>query len=235
MEQSIHYQQILNLGKKLVKLYDKPDDEDFTLKWMSNYLAENILKAERESDPEKRESLQNDIFKTILNLWERRRNFPPNYVPLDGLASFTDIINSFDNNQEEENAHYWRRFRQYEDKTSWGKYLYSLRKSVERSLELATSLVANKEILLKELEWKEQKDLLDSEEKKLIEWLDSAIESEVKSELIQIIIKDGIDSDKIGEVSRIDEAFKKLRKLHNDQGKALTAFEKNFRQSFNIL
>lgn len=230
MEQSTHYQEILNLGKKLVLLYDKPDDEDFTLKWMSNYLAENILKVEKETDPERKERLQNDIFKTILNLWERRRSFPPNYVPLDGLASFIDIVNSFDDLREEENTHYWRRFRRYEDKSSWGKYLYCLRKSVEQSLELAAGLEVNKEVLQKESEWRENKNLLDSEESDLIEWLDSAIESEMKSELVQIIITYGEDSDKIGDVSRIDQAFKKLRKLHDEQGKALTTFEKKFRQ-----
>ena len=195
---------------------------------MSNYLAENILKAELEKDNESKLKLQEDICKTILNIWERRRKLPPNYIPLGNLSNLIDVIKSFDNQKGDDSTPYWRRFEEYEVKNSWGKYLSTLRNSVEQSLELAIRLVVNKELLIKELEWKNHQQLLDKEEKEIIDLIDSLIEGNSTTALYRIIIKHSEEEEKENDESRIDKAFKMLHKLHEDQGKALESFEKHF-------
>lgn len=212
------------MGKKIVKLFDDPGDNDITLNWMSNYLAELLLKLEKEGDAAEKERLQKEVFDTIIQLWQNRKHFPPGHVPLGSMSNLLDVLRSFDDSDQD--SYYWRRMRPFENSASWGEYLRALRNSIEQSLELTVSLVASLDILRKEQEWKEHIELLEEDEKKLVNWIDSVIDGGQSNEIVRIIVKHkGLDESE-GEKSRIEKAFKKLRELHEEQGKRLDSFEK---------
>lgn len=191
---------------------------------MSNYLAELILKLEKEGDSVEKEHLQKEVFDTILQLWQNRKHFPPGFVPLGSTSNLLAIIQSFDDSDQD--RHYWRRLRPYENDTSWGEYMRALRNAIEQSLEITISLVASLSILRKEQEWKDHIELLNDDEKNLVKWIDSAIEGGQTNEIVKIIVKHIGHDESEGEKLRIEKAFKKLRTLHEEQGKRLSSFEK---------
>lgn|GEM_PF-6536845 len=221
------------MGNKIVKLFDDPEDDDITVKWMSNYLAELFLKLEKEDDDVEKERIQKEIFDTIIQLWQNRKHFPPGHVPLGSTSNLLAIIQSFDDSDND--SHYWRRLRRYENSSSWGEYLKALRNVVEQTLELTVSLAASVKILRKEQEWKDHFEFLDEDEKRLVNWIDSVIDGGQPNEIVRIIVKQEGLEDQEDKKSRIEKVFKKLRELHEEQGKRLDSFEKTYLERFALV
>ncbi|WP_227430543.1 hypothetical protein [Psychrobacter sp. I-STPA6b] len=81
-------EKVINLGKKLLANFSKNDD-DVIIAWMANYLAEQMLLAEKGCNEAKKE-----CFDTILKLWEKRAVMPQGHRPFESFESLIDVLES---------------------------------------------------------------------------------------------------------------------------------------------
>lgn len=94
MESSETQQQVIRLGKKLVK--ELGDDRADTLsQWMAHYIAEKIFATEKAEGKTKKE-LEKSCYEAILNLWAHRSDYPENIRPLKQFETIFKTIGKLD-------------------------------------------------------------------------------------------------------------------------------------------
>ena len=83
---------VISLGKQLVESLatERGGDVDMLSRWMSHYIAEQIVAAENATDATKAEA-ETRCFRTILSLWEHRSTLPNGRRPFE---SFEPIFES---------------------------------------------------------------------------------------------------------------------------------------------
>lgn len=83
--------QIINLGKLLVKELGLEDEVDTLSRWMAHYVAEKITLLETLPAGKEKDKAQKECFETILKLWQNRWHLPPekrllkNFQPILGV------------------------------------------------------------------------------------------------------------------------------------------------------
>ncbi len=97
---------MLVLGHHLAAELGFSDSCDTLGKWMSHHLAEVMDRAERESNPEKKEEYQKQAVELILKVWKHRASLKADAYP---LARFKGIIDSLSILSPEANV--WERNR----------------------------------------------------------------------------------------------------------------------------
>lgn len=177
--------EILNLGKKLAKLFEDYGRTDLTVAWMAHYLAEQIKAAENETNAAQKKTLQKECADVILGLWEKRNKFPEAVRPLSGLKHAVEIIKALED--EENQQPFYRGFRGFESDSIWGSYMHSLRVAVEDSMKIAIGGVVNQQARLRNQEFKLNSDFLTDEEVKIMEFLDKELEK--SDSFIKIVYK----------------------------------------------
>ena len=87
-------EKVINLGKQLVESLatERGGDVDMLSRWMSHYVAEQIVAAENATDATKAEA-EERCFRTILSLWEHRSTLPNGRRPFE---SFEPIFESLE-------------------------------------------------------------------------------------------------------------------------------------------
>lgn len=223
MEKSKQFQEILNLGKALVTLFSQEDRTDLTTSWMAHYLAEIMQEVREAKDLTKKRALQKECSAIILELWKKRNQFPGNVAPLSGIQHAVSVIGALED--EESDDPYYRRFRNFEDRSVWGTYIYTLRKAVEDSFKITLGAVVAKSVLDREKLWKEHKPFISEQEKVIIDFLDRELTKEDSPIKIVFVtgdepIKNEVPPDKMTMV------FRKLHELLNKQVEALDKLEK---------
>jgi len=211
MEQSKHSQEIIDLGKKLVKEFSKHDQRDTTLSWMAHYLSELIISVENEHDGEKRTVLQAKACEVILGIWKNRDDFPRGTRPLTGLSSAVEVINSLRKNDPD----YWARSRSYEDHSEWGNFAETMRNSSQNVFDLTLLASVGQEMLLKEKEWSEFPNLLSAEEKEILDFIDQVLQRDKNP--IRIVYTTAGSKKKGRKPEKIELVFKRIEKLLNLQ------------------
>ncbi|GAA3922687.1 hypothetical protein GO495_02190 [Chitinophaga oryziterrae] len=88
----LEQQQILTLGKLIVKQLDADDDNDMLSRWMAHYLAEKMTLLESVTTVEHREALRKECFELILNLWEQRWHYPEGKQPLRNFDHILAVL-----------------------------------------------------------------------------------------------------------------------------------------------
>lgn len=220
MEKLQQSQEVLNLGKALVKLFSDRGRTDLTTSWMSHYLAELIKEAEGESDIIKKRKLQKEASKIILDLWRERKHFPHS-APLSQLKHAVAIIGAL--KDERNTSMPWNYYRGYENESPWGQYMFATRRAIEAIFKITVSGSIVKEIIEKEKMWLNHEVFLSEEEKKIIEYLDQLLNS--SDSFINIIYTDHKAELPKEKPDKMKQVIFKLKELIAKQNVALAKLE----------
>jgi hypothetical protein len=84
-------EEIIKLGKKLVKELGLEYSTNTLARWMSHYLAELIQNIEKSESKEEKKVLQQECCDIILKIWSQKENLPITR-PLDNLKPVIEIL-----------------------------------------------------------------------------------------------------------------------------------------------
>jgi len=91
MENSEVQQDIIKLGKLLVKELEKKASDDTLSRWMAHYISEKIVASEAATG-NKKKALEKECFDTILKLWAHRWDLPSNRRPFREFEQIFEIL-----------------------------------------------------------------------------------------------------------------------------------------------
>jgi hypothetical protein len=117
MESSETHEKVINLGNQLVALLGEGRDADILSRWMSHYIAEQIVAAENAKHGEEKASAEQRCFDTILKLWSHRAAMPSGRRPFE---SFDEIIRVLDYLDPSEQRGFYQQFRTEKKKPANG-------------------------------------------------------------------------------------------------------------------
>lgn len=222
MAQLEQFQEIFSLGKTLVTLFSDHDRTDLTTSWMAHYLTEIMNQADNESDLSKKRQLQKECSEIILELWRKRNQFPDSMRPLSGLKHAVEIIKAL--KDEESEDFYWKRIREDESDSVWGRYVISLRRTIEDAVKIALSASVAYAVFEREMTWNKHEAFLFDEEKEILNFLDKELNK--TDTLIRIIYSSRDDSnEEEAEADTMTKVFKKLHELLEKQSTELKKLE----------
>ncbi len=95
MENSETKERVINLGKALAKELELDPGVDTLSRWMSHYIAEQIVKAENATGEEKA-ATEKRCFDTILELWEHRSLLPDGLRPFENFEPLFHALERLD-------------------------------------------------------------------------------------------------------------------------------------------
>jgi hypothetical protein len=95
MEKSERFNQVVALGRKLVKELDLEPSVDTLGRWMAHYIAD-LMKTVEESVGDAREVAEKKCFESILSLWKHRYELPNGERPFEELEPIVRAIGSLD-------------------------------------------------------------------------------------------------------------------------------------------
>lgn len=84
---------IIQLGKTIVNEFQLDPGVDTLARWMSHYIAEQIVLSEK-SEMDKREKSKEKCFEMILQLWNHRSDFPNRIRPFKDFDSILNVLSS---------------------------------------------------------------------------------------------------------------------------------------------
>jgi hypothetical protein len=84
-------EEIIKLGKKLVKELDLEYSTNTLARWMSHYLAELIQNIDKSESKEEKKLLQQECCDIILKIWSQKDNLPI-IRPLDNLKPVIELL-----------------------------------------------------------------------------------------------------------------------------------------------
>ena len=114
MEQYIHSEAVVALGKKIVDELGLETTTDTLARWMAHHIAELIQGIEASTDQE-RDKKSEELRNAILALWEQRYCLPPQGRPFADSEAVFRAIESLD--PERETFRYFSRARAPEDES----------------------------------------------------------------------------------------------------------------------
>jgi hypothetical protein len=91
-ERSKGVQAVLELGQHLVNELGLEDSTDTLGRWMAHHVAELMVRATEESEPDLQQKAQDRAVETILKIWERRKTLPRDADPLKRYEQVVDLF-----------------------------------------------------------------------------------------------------------------------------------------------
>lgn len=206
-------EQIINLGKALVKELGLERGVDTLARWMAHYIAEQITIAGNATGKDKVKA-EEHCFETILKLWQHRSFYPKEKQPFE---SFEPIFRALERLDPENKHSYF--FNTFEDKESSEKTNKVL-ESVQQWLDVASGIDQVARIWL---DYVFRQAALCATDEKTLEWLKNSIESQDINDVSTIIrlLPESILSN--GEMAS-EEVKMKKRELINSRINKLEAF-----------
>lgn len=101
MEYLKQQEQIINLGKLLVKELGLEDGVDTLSRWMAHYLADKIKLIESLPVGKEKEDAKKKCFEIILKLWENRWNLSTGKRPLENFEPILKVLEKINPEKEE--------------------------------------------------------------------------------------------------------------------------------------
>jgi hypothetical protein len=101
MEDLRQQEQIINLGKSLVKELGIENGTDTLSRWMSHFLADKISLAERLPDGNEKANVQKECFEVILKLWAHRWELPRGKRPFERFEPILDVLRKINPERED--------------------------------------------------------------------------------------------------------------------------------------
>ena len=227
MEQSKHSEEeILKLGKKLIKELELVYTGNTLARWLAHYLAELINNIDKCESKEEKSKLQKECCDIILEIWQKRERIPIE-KPTERLKPIIDVISLL-----KKNEHPFIRHRFLDKKnglknsnSSWLSFLKTVKNNSERIYRKSLISMISEELLEKDKEWIEEHDsFLSDDEKSVVEYLDSIRE-------ITISIH-GEEEKEETEKEKVEKLFNELEDQLDEQKEELLLLKKKI---FNSL
>ncbi len=219
MEQSKHSEeQIIKLGKKLVKELDLQYSVNTLARWMSHYIAELIQNIEEATSKEEKRLLQQECCSEILKLWSQKENLPIT-KPLDDLRPVIEILQVLKEKEEDSVLPRWiGRHNKLPRENQWAHLIDLVKNNSEEVYDRIIQMNLHKDILCKDKEWmKENKEFLTEDQIHFLELIDIFTDNN-----FNIGNADLNDSELSNDnEKRIVYMFDKLEKLIDEQKKEL--------------
>lgn len=216
MEKLNQQEEILILGKKIIKELSNENDDKLSLleKWMGHYIAELIYKIEKETNEKEKKKLQKECFETILKLWDRRNTIPIESLPLGRIKPAIDILNELKKQKD-----IWEQMRS-SNSNSWESLAVKIYDAQIDAIRICIQAAIAEDAMEREKKWIDDcSEVLSSEEKEIIEKLDYFLEE--PSSAITFIFDNKKTDPKEAKKSKIERAFDGLESLIERQKKAI--------------
>lgn len=154
MEQSKRSEdEILKLGKKLVKELDLEYSVNTLARWMSHYLAELMHNIDNAKTNEEKKRLQKECCDIILKLWSQKENLPIR-KPLDNLKPVIEILEVLQKEKEESILPRWLgKYNRLSKENKWASFADMVKNNSEEILNIVIQININKDLLSKNKEW----------------------------------------------------------------------------------
>jgi len=225
MEQSKHSEEeILKLGKKLIKELELVYTVNTLARWLAHYLAELMSNIDKCESEEEKNNLQRECCDIILEIWGKRERIPIE-KPTEKLKPIIDVISLL-----KKNEHPFIRHRFLDKKnglknsnSSWLSFLGKVKNNSERIYRKSLISMISEELLEKDKEWiEEHGSFLSDDEKSVVEYLDSIRE-------ITISIHGEEEKE---EKEKVEKLFNELEEQLDEQKEELLVLKKKI---FNAL
>lgn len=216
MAKSNQQEEIIVLGKKIIKELSNEDDDKLSLleKWMGHYIAGLIYNIEKETKEKERKKLQKECFDTILKLWDKRSTLPVESLPLGRIRSAIDILNELKREKD-----IWEQMR-FANPTSWESLAVKIHDTQMDAIRICIQAAIAEDAMEREKVWLDEcSEALSFEEKEIIEKLDYFLE--VPSPAITFIYDNKETDSNEAKKSKIERAFDRLESITEEQKKAI--------------
>ncbi|MCO5950576.1 hypothetical protein [Mucilaginibacter flavidus] len=219
MESPIPSQEVITLGKKIAAELAKHDRTSPTIKWVSQYLAEIIHRAEKTKDKAEKAKSEQVCVDIILKLWKQKAVLPHGAQPMSGLRDALDVLLAL--KEYKPTTPYWQLGRDLETYSPFGKFVAKLREDHQLIFKIVAHLVLAGNALKREKEWAKFPNLLSEDEKTLIDELDWLVSQYCAPALKRIALEIGDIDQPPAPEDRINLAFDKMAKLYKEELAAL--------------
>ncbi|WP_225037082.1 hypothetical protein [Winogradskyella sp. SM1960] len=176
MEQSKHSEEeILKLGKKLIKELELVYTGNTLARWLAHYLAELISNIDKCESKEEKNNLQRECCEIILEIWGKRERIPIE-KPTEKLKPIIDVLSLL---KKKEHPFIRHRFLGNNSalrnkNSSWLTFLEVVKNNSERIYRKSLISMISEELLEKDKKWiEEHGSFLSEDEKSVVEYLDS--------------------------------------------------------------
>lgn len=214
MEQLEHSEEeIIKLGKKIVKQLDLEYSTDTLARWMSHYLAELIVNVDKAICDIEKKQLQKECCDVILKLWSQKENLPIK-KPLQNLNPVIEILQVLNEEKEDGIFPSWMEYRASSLDSEWSHFVDLVKNNSEKLFNKVIQMNIYEYLLNKDEEWmKEHKQFLKSDELEFLEIVDSIARFKNDIAIIKIAGEELHDDNKL----RIEQIFDDLENLIDEQ------------------
>ena len=231
MEQSKHSEdEIIKLGKKLVKELDLQSSVNTLARWMSHYLAELIHNIDVAESAEEKKILKRECCDEILKLWSQKENLPIS-KPLDDLRPVIEILQVLKEKKQDSILPRWlgRQTKLPRD-NQWASFVDLVKNNSEEIFNKVVQMNLHKDILNKDEEWmKENKTFLSDQQIKFLEIIDVLHKYEIRNGGLVDLNNFELSNNN---AEKINFMFDELEKLLDDQKEELMKVKKSYKLNF---
>lgn len=165
-------EEIIKLGKKLVKELDLEYSTNTLARWMTHYLAELIENIDIAQSKQEKKVLREEACDIILKVWSQKENLPIT-KPLHNLKPIIEILQVL---KEEKTVRIYPRWLEYNSiprNNEWASFVDLVKNNSEKIFDKVLQMNLHKNLLNKDKEWlAENKSFLSNEEINFLEIVD---------------------------------------------------------------
>jgi len=220
-------EEIIKLGKKIVKELDLEYSSNTLARWMSHYIAELIQNIDNAESKEEKKILQQECCDIILKIWSQKENLPIT-KPLDNLKPIIEILQVLNEKQESNILPRWLgRNGQLPHKNQWTSFVNLVKNNSEEIFDKVVQMNLYKDLLSKDKEWlKENKSFLSEDEVRFLGLID-IISDKFPTGIVDLNNFELSDDN----MQRIEYMFNELENLIDEQKNELLKIKKSYKKS----
>ncbi|MFY7938635.1 MAG: hypothetical protein ACOVOQ_14735 [Flavobacterium sp.] len=167
-------EEIIKLGKLLVKELKLEKSVNTLSKWMAHYVAELIKKSEETTSVDEKCVYEKECFEVILKLWNNREHIPNIDKPLNNIKPLIELLDLLKENDY--SYPFWRHIRDVPNDATWTGFVEIVKKNSEDIFELCLYASINKKVLEKEEKWlQEYPSMIGEDEARMINHLNNIL------------------------------------------------------------
>lgn len=217
-------EEIIKLGKKLVRELDLEYSTNTLARWMSHYLAELMGNIDNIKSEEEKRILQQECCDIILKVWSQKEHLPIT-KPLDNLKPIIEILEVLKEQKEVSLIPRWLEYNSLPRNNEWASFVDLVKNNSEQIFSKVVQMNLHKDILSNDKEWlKENKIFLSRDEINFLELIDVMNDNDFSKGVIDLNDFEMSDDNS----KRIKFMFDELENLIDEQKKELLKIKKNY-------
>lgn len=217
-------EEIIKLGKKLVKELDLEYSTNTLARWLAHYLAELIESIDKAGTEQEKKSLKKECCEVILKVWSRKDNLPIR-KPLDDLKPVIEILQVLKENKEVSILPSWIEYNSFPRESEWAYFVDIVKNNSEKIFSKVVQCNLHKDLLSKDKEWlKENKSFLSRDEINFLELIDVMSENDFNTGVVDLNNFEMSDDN----TQRIEFMFNELESLIDEQKNELLKIKNNY-------